>query len=202
MNGRATHAGFTLIEIMVSLAVLAVLVMLAMPSYRVWIANSRVRSTSESIQNGLRLARNQAVDLAQPVRFELPADASANWTVCVPANANGACDSSASACRDGTRTHCVLQRFVNAAGAQGVTLATSPGNGGSLSTPLSKLTVRGVTFDAFGRAGTGVDTLGRVDVYSAVVGTRRLIDLISANGAVRQCDAQLAASAETPEGCA
>lgn len=202
MNPRLGRAGFTLIELATTLAVLALLIVLAMPSYRVWIANSRVRSTSESIQNGLRLARNQAVDLAQRVRFELPADKTANWTVCVPGTASGACDGLSTVCLGTTRTGCVLQRFVDASAARGVTLATSPGNGGSLGTPLSSLSVRGVTFDPFGRAGTGAGELGRVDVYSTIEGTRRLIDLIGANGAVRQCDADLPASADTPEGCA
>ena len=202
MNARAARAGFTLIELVTALAVLALLIVLAMPSYRVWIANSRVRSTSESIQNGLRLARNQAVDMAQRVRFELPADKTANWTVCVPGTASGPCDGLSTMCQGTTRTNCVLQRFVDASAARGVTLASSPGIGGSLAAPLSSLSVRGVTFDAFGRAGTGAADLGRVDVYSTIEGTRRLIDLISANGAVRQCDANLRAGADTPEGCA
>ena len=202
MNARVARAGFTLIELATALAVLALLIVLAMPSYRVWIANSRVRSSSESIQNGLRLARNQAVDLAQRVRFELPADKTANWTVCVPGTASGPCDGLSRMCQGTIRTGCIVQRFVDASAARGVTLATGPGGSGSLAAPLSNLTVRGVTFDPFGRAGTGAGELGRVDVYSTIAGTRRLIDLISANGAVRQCDANLRAGVDTPEGCA
>jgi type IV fimbrial biogenesis protein FimT len=201
VNARTARAGFTLIELAVALMILTLLIVLATPSYRTWIANSRVRSTSESIQNGLRLARNQAVDRAQRVRFELPTDATANWMVCVPATASGACDGLSALC-DTTRTGCLLQQFVDASAVRAVTLATSPGSGGSLAAPLSGFGVRGVTFDPFGRADTGTTALGRVDVYSTIEGTRRLIDLISANGSVRQCDANLRGSADTPEGCA
>jgi len=204
MKARSAHAGFlpggfSVIELAITLAVLSLLVLLAMPSYRVWIANSRVRSTSESIQNGLRLARNQAITLAQPVRFELPADGSAGWILCVP-NGGGICDGLSARCEGSTRSGCLLQRYVDTS-TRGVTLATAPADSSSLTTPLTGVNVRGVTFDVFGRADTGAAALGRVDVSSAIEGTRRLVDVIRANGAVRQCDADLRSGTDTPEGC-
>lgn len=53
--------GFTIIEMMVVLMILAIVILFALPSYNVWIANTQVRTAAESIQNGLRLAASEAV---------------------------------------------------------------------------------------------------------------------------------------------
>ncbi len=82
MNPAPQH-GFSLIELMVTIVIFAVLVLLGVPSYQEWILNSRIRNASESIQNGLRLARNEATQRDLDVRFELTsAAATADWTVC------------------------------------------------------------------------------------------------------------------------
>jgi type IV fimbrial biogenesis protein FimT len=70
--------GFTLVELMVTVAVLAILASLAMPMMRVAIANSRVRAASESIQNGLAQARAEAIRLNTRVEFVL---AATGWQV-------------------------------------------------------------------------------------------------------------------------
>lgn len=54
-------AGFTLIELMVAIAIFGILLALAVPSYSKWIANTRVRTTTEAIQNGLMLAKAESV---------------------------------------------------------------------------------------------------------------------------------------------
>lgn len=71
--------GFTLVELMISVAVFAVLTVLALPSFNQWIANTKIRSTTESILAGFQLARTEAVRLNQGVRITLNADT--GWTV-------------------------------------------------------------------------------------------------------------------------
>ncbi len=61
--------GFTLIELMVTIALFAILLMLAVPSFTTWIRNSQIRSTAESLQNGLRAAKTQAASLNRQVVF-------------------------------------------------------------------------------------------------------------------------------------
>jgi type IV fimbrial biogenesis protein FimT len=66
---RRTQAGFTLAELMLALGISAILVAIAVPSMRSMIENTRIRAASESIQNGLSLARNEAVRRNQRVEF-------------------------------------------------------------------------------------------------------------------------------------
>lgn len=63
------QTGFTLIELMITITLVSILTLFAMPSYQKWIANSRVRTTAESIQNGLMLAKAQALSRNTKVEF-------------------------------------------------------------------------------------------------------------------------------------
>jgi type IV fimbrial biogenesis protein FimT len=68
-TGRETHLGFTLIELMVTLTLFALLLMLAVPSFTEWVRNNQIRSTAESLQNGLRAAKGRATNLNRQVVF-------------------------------------------------------------------------------------------------------------------------------------
>ncbi len=80
MPRRIGAFGFTLIELMVTIVIMAVAAALAAPSFSSLIGNYRVRSSAESILNGLNLARAEAVRRNSPVSFTLNGAASA-WTV-------------------------------------------------------------------------------------------------------------------------
>ncbi|MEJ7807580.1 MAG: GspH/FimT family pseudopilin [Telluria sp.] len=67
-GARAGH-GFSLIELLVAMAILGLLMAAAGPGFSEWIANSRVRTTAESIQNGLMLAKAEAVRRNAKVQF-------------------------------------------------------------------------------------------------------------------------------------
>jgi type IV fimbrial biogenesis protein FimT len=66
--------GFTLIELMIAVAVLAVIVTLGAPSFQTLIQNTRLRTTAEAILNGLQLARAEAVRRNTNVSFVLGAN--------------------------------------------------------------------------------------------------------------------------------
>jgi len=73
-------AGVTLIELLIGMAVLAILVTMGLPSLANWIQNSQLRSAAESIQTGLQLARGEAVKRNTFVGFTM-AGPDSSWTV-------------------------------------------------------------------------------------------------------------------------
>jgi type IV fimbrial biogenesis protein FimT len=73
-------AGFTLIELMIGIAIAALLLTLAVPAYQDFMVNTQIRTVTESIANGLRTAQAQAIKRNTNVEFILePNAASANW---------------------------------------------------------------------------------------------------------------------------
>jgi type IV fimbrial biogenesis protein FimT len=69
MLNRASARGVTLIELMIGLAIVAMLIGMGLPSLGAWLANSRVRTTAESLQSGLAMARSEAMRRNQNVEF-------------------------------------------------------------------------------------------------------------------------------------
>lgn len=192
--------GFTLIELMVTMVILAILIALGFPSYQQWIINSKIRNAAESIQNGLRLARNEASQRGTFVRFEITTAGTADWQVCsllstaVPATL---CSSTGAV---------VIQQFASAGGAATTQISGSQvvGSLTTLTTPLTGVLAAnsGVTFNSLGRpTDYGSTSLLRLDANSATAGSRWLVTTISAGGSVRMCDPQIVFSATAPQGC-
>lgn len=66
------HArGFSLVEMMVVVAIAAVVLGIAVPQFDSMIVGARVRRVAESIQGGLLLARSEAIRRNAPMRFQL-----------------------------------------------------------------------------------------------------------------------------------
>jgi type IV fimbrial biogenesis protein FimT len=71
----ARPRGFTIIELMVGIALLALLLTLAMPSFTAMLQNARLRGVAESILAGVQAARSEALRRNQTVEFMLTASA-------------------------------------------------------------------------------------------------------------------------------
>lgn len=83
---KPRHSGFSLIELLIGIAILAILAGLAMPSFQAWLQNTQIRNAAESIQNGLQRARAEAVGRNTNVEFVLGAGSS--WVVQLPDGTN------------------------------------------------------------------------------------------------------------------
>lgn len=68
---KRARQGFTLVEVMITVAIAAILLALAAPNYSLWIKNSQVKTAAESIFNGLQLARAEAVRRNTRIFFSL-----------------------------------------------------------------------------------------------------------------------------------
>ncbi|HJV52618.1 MAG TPA: GspH/FimT family pseudopilin [Noviherbaspirillum sp.] len=161
--------GVGLIEIMVGLAIVALLFALGLPSFSTYVQNSRIRNAAESIQDGLQLARTEAVRLNTSVQFTLTSGSS--WKVeCVDATVPG-CAS-------------VIQSRASAEGSSSAVKVTA-----SNGTPI--------VFNGLGRmtapvpAGGASLTSINVDLDPAVLPAAQSRDLritIDIGGSVRMCD--------------
>jgi type IV fimbrial biogenesis protein FimT len=75
---RALQHGFTLIEIMISLVIIALLISLGAPAFSDWIQNQQTRAAAEATLNGLQVARSQAIALNNNVSFQFMGDLSSS----------------------------------------------------------------------------------------------------------------------------
>ena len=64
---QMTSSGFTLIELMVTIAVLAIIVSIAAPNISTQLANQRVKSTTSTLVNALKEAKAESVIRRQNV---------------------------------------------------------------------------------------------------------------------------------------
>lgn len=96
--------GFSMIEVVVTIAIFGILLATAAPGMGDWIRNARINNVGESIQNGLQQARNAALARNKPVSLYLVSDltnsctlssSSGSWVVSVTSPA-GQCASAAS----------------------------------------------------------------------------------------------------------
>jgi len=158
-------AGFTLIELMITVAILATLVTLGLPSFRQMLRNYEVRAAAESVSNGLQRARAEAVAHNTKVYFKLTGGTS--WTVnYVTGPVNPALDSRSSS-----------------EGSPDVALAVTPS------------TATTVTYSNLGQAVANADasaTPTQMDFNATAAGaTQTLRVLIGVGGGARVCDPSL-----------
>ncbi|MDR2711372.1 MAG: GspH/FimT family pseudopilin [Burkholderiales bacterium] len=89
---RATGAGFTVLELTVTVAVFAVVVAVSAPSIGEWIGKLKVHTNAEALKNSIVLAQGEAIKRNRLVEFSLvnvippaadsiPADNGMGWIV-------------------------------------------------------------------------------------------------------------------------
>ncbi|MDR0259423.1 MAG: GspH/FimT family pseudopilin [Comamonas sp.] len=82
MHASRSVRGFTLIELMVGLAITVFLLLLAIPSASVYILDSRIRAAAQAYYDGAQLARAEALRRNAYVALGMT-DSNLGWTVTV-----------------------------------------------------------------------------------------------------------------------
>ncbi|MGI9132555.1 MAG: GspH/FimT family pseudopilin [Rhodoferax sp.] len=185
--------GFTLIEMLITISILAVLMGVVSPSISEWIANVKLRATAEAVMVGLQKTRAEAIKQNRTVTFWMVspstataldatcalASSSASWVISGN-NPEGLCDAAIS-------TPPVPPYIVEAHGAgssaQGNTIAALDANGGAASS---------IGFDGFGQISNPGGAIRTIDFTSPTTGTRRIRVQIASGGSVRMCDRDVA----------
>ncbi len=163
---KRASRGFTLIELMIGIVIVAITMALGMPAYKTWILNTKLRTAAESIASGLQMARSEAVRRNAPVQFTLGAGSS--WIVgCVTATSS--CPTS-------------IQK-------------RATGDGSSAAVTVTAVDGTPVVFNNFGRmtapapaSGTTSINIGIDPAILSATESRNLRVTVGISGNVRMCD--------------
>ena len=89
------HAGFTLIELMIIIAIAGILVSVAIPSFNSIISSNRLTTYANELVTALNLARSEAVKRGVQVTISngtASSDWGSGWTIFTDINGNGVLD--------------------------------------------------------------------------------------------------------------
>jgi len=181
-----------MVELLITFAIFALLLVIGLPNLTLWIQNTNIRSAAESIQNGLQLARTEAVRRNTQVEFALvagiadqanvsatPDPAGLNWLVRIfqPGGSYTSTD------------------FIEGSGAN--------------STPTALVTASGATvvFNGLGRTNlTAINTIQITNPSYTCIGAggelRCLNVVVQIGGQIRMCDPSVAVGTGDTRSCA
>lgn len=174
-----------MIELMIVVAIVAILVVIGLPSVSDWLQNSRMRTVADSLQNGIRFAQGEA---ARVSRLTTLTTTSSSWRVDVVQL---------------TGSSAPIDTRINP-------LQTSPAGNLDLVTITPDATGHTVLqFNDLGRVSAAATSAGPFSALTAdasftvasTKGSRKLKVRVSPSGKVRMCDPDKPFSDTYPDGC-
>ncbi|MBO9514399.1 MAG: GspH/FimT family pseudopilin [Variovorax sp.] len=210
-KSRSRSRGVTLVELVVTLAVLAILLMTMAPSAAEWIRNTRIRNTANSIQAGLMKARTESLRRNTPVIFSLvtltdnavmddsctASGSGVSWVVSL-SDPGSKCASATSDSMTFADSDWPAPKIIDkqAGGGAGSTVAVTGQVSKTNSTAAST-----VVFNGFGRV-ANASPIGVIDIKDVTGSStyRNLRIELSAGGNIRLCDLQVTATGD-PRKC-
>lgn len=189
--------GISLIELMVTLTIVAVLTVLALPKLGTWVADSRVRTAAQALQDALRMARVEslkrsrigmlALTNAAPVLNAAPVANGTRWFVQLAARPSDSADE-------------LKDLYVTGGTEVATERITLKGPALICFNALGQLTPVGSTATGLSVA-CDTNDLPKEYQLSSSVGSKTLKVQVALGGQVRICDAGKSLSDDTPDGC-
>ena len=182
MLTRRAYQGFSLIELSITITIIAILIMLGMPSFAEYMSNARLSAVAQSFFSGLNIARSEAIRRNGRVEFAM------TNTPLGPGIEN-------SLAPDVTGKNWVVRSRPNALAAYDsppIDSKTALEGGGTTPRVTINSTTPIVTFDGIGNATSGVATISIDNPTAgmcAPAGPVRCWNvLVGAGGHVHLCD--------------
>jgi type IV fimbrial biogenesis protein FimT len=169
---RIRVAGFSMVEALVAITIVAILFAVALPSFQSMLQGIQVKTAAEALNNGMQLAKAEAVRRNTNVTFTLGTGTA--WTVgcAIPiadSNADGVDECPAT-----------IQSRPNEVNSQNVAVAVTPAGATT------------VTFSGLGRAVTTANPITQLGVTAT--GTNRSLQIMISGGRIRMCDPTIVSS--------
>ncbi|MBS1196237.1 MAG: Tfp pilus assembly protein FimT [Proteobacteria bacterium] len=170
--------GFSLIELCIVVVILGITLSIGLPAFQTWLQNTQLRTSAETVMNGIQLARTEAVRRNRRVEFILSNPGVAGgtgWTVQL---------------QDGTPP---IQSKPNGEGTQNAVLTVFPNGATTL------------TFNGFGRTETtnrdASVPLAMIDIDTGITfDDKREWRINVTNGVARMCDRKITTAGD-PRKC-
>lgn len=179
MLNRAHTAirGFTLIELIIVIAIISILLSIGIPGFNEWVQNTQLRTAAEGVMNGMQQARSEAVRRNARVEFVLTnpgVRGGTGWRVQLVRDFKG---------------ENPLQTKPDGEASANATLTVTPAGATT------------ITFNGYGRNETtnadGSAALTMVDVDNTTITGARKMRVTINSGTPRMCDPQVTNAGDT-----
>lgn len=186
---RTLQRGFTLIEMMIALAIVAMVLFVGVPAFTIFLQNQQIKNAAQTVMIGLSSARAESIRRNAAVRFQFVSDLTAGctlttnslaWVVSL-ADPSSACD----ATPGDTAAPQIVEKRSATEGTRNVTVVADATT--ATFSGLGRLTGAGITQIDFSNS-TG--TCEHVDLVNGTMRCLRVV--ISPGGEARMCDPKVA----------